>query len=351
MNILAERNTMHKSDGKYDVIKFVLSLFVVAIHTRLFPSVLYPWLRIAVPMFFMMTSYFFFGKVNAVSTRREKINVLKNFVKRNLSLYVFWLFLFIPRLYNGREVLTENIFKGILLLVKSFLFGSTFAASWYIMASVIGVLIIFVLSKRLSNKALLLISVIIYFFVVVCSNYKFACGKDSFVYYIITWYSRLFISPVYSFSAAMVWVPCGKCFVEKTFDFSRKTYIIISVLFAVALYGEWLFIKYKTNDMNNDFYFFLLPFCFGLFGWIKSLPSVFFKKSIYLRRCSTFMYVSHSMAIKICYYIFNGVLGWYHPVVAFVFAVLVCSSCYLGVEWLLNKYPDNKFIQLLRYSY
>ncbi len=35
-------------DTRYDILKFFLSILVVAIHSGLYPSILYPWLRIAV---------------------------------------------------------------------------------------------------------------------------------------------------------------------------------------------------------------------------------------------------------------------------------------------------------------
>ena len=40
-----------KYDSKYDMVKFILSLMVLAIHSALYPMVLYPWLRIAVRCF------------------------------------------------------------------------------------------------------------------------------------------------------------------------------------------------------------------------------------------------------------------------------------------------------------
>lgn len=39
-------------EGIFDVVKFCLALMVVAIHSKLFPMLLYPWLRLAVPLFF-----------------------------------------------------------------------------------------------------------------------------------------------------------------------------------------------------------------------------------------------------------------------------------------------------------
>ena len=55
--------TRHNYDS-VDAAKFVLSIFVVAIHVRPFDAyAVYfrPILRAAVPLFFLMTSYFFFN--------------------------------------------------------------------------------------------------------------------------------------------------------------------------------------------------------------------------------------------------------------------------------------------------
>ena len=47
-----------------DLAKFIFSLMILAIHTSLFPKILYPWLRIAVPMFFIISSFLLFKKIN-----------------------------------------------------------------------------------------------------------------------------------------------------------------------------------------------------------------------------------------------------------------------------------------------
>ena len=56
----------------FDIVKFFLSLMVVAIHCELFPLTLYPWLRLAVPLFFVISSYLFFGNLQKCKTVGEK---------------------------------------------------------------------------------------------------------------------------------------------------------------------------------------------------------------------------------------------------------------------------------------
>ena len=80
----------------FDIVKFIMALMVVAIHSSLFPMVLYPWLRLAVPMFFIISSYFFFGNLRKVETDKEKNKRLWKYVKRNLILYGFWFVVLLP---------------------------------------------------------------------------------------------------------------------------------------------------------------------------------------------------------------------------------------------------------------
>ena len=145
-----------KYDGKYDILKFVLSLMVLAIHTALYPMILYPWLRIAVPLFFIMSSYFFFSKINISSVTQQK-NILKKYVIRNIQLYLCWFIICLPvTLYVRKELFFSNGFlKNVLIILRTILFGDTFVASWFISASIIGVVIIYFLNRWLKNDYLL----------------------------------------------------------------------------------------------------------------------------------------------------------------------------------------------------
>lgn len=51
-----------RTDSRFDTLKVVMALFIVVLHTKLWPSVFIPLVRIAVPVFFIMSGYFFFEK-------------------------------------------------------------------------------------------------------------------------------------------------------------------------------------------------------------------------------------------------------------------------------------------------
>lgn len=126
-----------------DLSRVVLAFMVVCIHASLFPKYLIPYLRLSVPLFFMITSFFFFRKTASMQDSSEKTAYLKKFVIRNLKLYFFYFILLLPVTLMKRQWFSEGIIKGLLHFFRSLVFGSTFVASWFIMASVIGVAIIF----------------------------------------------------------------------------------------------------------------------------------------------------------------------------------------------------------------
>lgn len=97
-----------------DLTKLVLSIMIVAIHTSLFPNILYPWLRLAVPLFFIISSFLLFSKVNNVSLTEKDI-VVKNYIIRQLKLYLFWFIILLPLTVIIRK---EWIIGGGVILIK-----------------------------------------------------------------------------------------------------------------------------------------------------------------------------------------------------------------------------------------
>ena len=144
---------------RYDILdlaKFILSIMIVAIHTALFQTYLFPWLRIAVPLFFMISSFLLFDRVNA-SSIDQKDQVIKNYFIRQLKLYLFWFIVLLPLTIYFRKdwvIGVDSIFHIITNIFSNTLFSSTFIASWFIVASIWATLIVYNASKKVNNKIL-----------------------------------------------------------------------------------------------------------------------------------------------------------------------------------------------------
>ena len=342
-----------KYDSKYDIIKFVLSLMVLAIHSGLFPMALYPWLRIAVPLFFIMSSKFVFSKLHNAPKERH-FSILKGFVIRNLQLYLCWFIILLPiTLYSRWDIYFGSTFwLNTLTIIRSIIFQSSFIASWFIMATIIGVLIIYFLNKllRKNNCVLFVISIFVFSIVSIASSYKFAI-EDTFLLTAINWYTYIFGGLVLSFPAAIFWVFIGKLLAEGKLKLkSTALSIIFAVLSAVGLYIEWRYVISATSSFNNDSYFMLAPLCVSLFLCIEKIKPFQWKHSIRFKRMSTVIYVLHGSLEAAFSKILLILFDFSSPVVSFIITLICCIIAYICIELiikLLGKYRIVKIPKML----
>ena len=348
VSTLAEK----KYDSKYDIIKFVLSLMVLAIHAEVFPMALYPWLRIAVPLFFIMSSKFVFTKLHN-APKEKHFSILKGFIIRNLQLYLCWFIILLPlTLYARWDIYFASNFWLNMTIIRSALFGSTFIASWFIMATIIGVLIIYFLNKllRKNNYILFIVSIFVFSIVSIASSYQFAI-EDTFLLTAINWYTYIFGGLVLSFPAAIFWVFIGKLFAEGKLKIkSTALSIIFAVLSAIALYIEWRYVISATSSFNNDSYFMLAPLCVSLFLCIEKIKPLHWKHSIRFKRMSTVIYVLHGSLEAGFSKVFLILFDFSSPVLSFVATLICCIIAYILIELavkLLQKYRIGKIPKML----
>ncbi len=260
---MSSNRTMYDS---VDLLKFVLSIFVASIHAGGFGKfAIYavPFQRLAVPLFFLASSYFFFTSYADCASVDERIVKLEKYVKRNLQLYLFWfVVLFVPTLAI-RHWFEGGVLKGIAWILHSFLFGSTFVASWFIMACVLAVIFVAVASRYLRGWQMLLVAFVPYTACCLLTNY----AKAPLIEPHLASLRSMFIGPC-SFFSALVWFSMGKLLVE-AHDFAEsieiKNLAIASAAgFAVLCLEHWWVVLNAWN-LENDV-FFSLPFvCVPLF--------------------------------------------------------------------------------------
>ena len=341
-----------KHDSKYDIVKFILSLLVLAIHSTLYPMVLYPWLRIAVPLFFMMSSYFLFSKLREASKDNYRA-ILRKFVVRNLQLYLCWFIILLPiTVYIRKESWFFHGFLGsALTILKSILFGSTFVASWFMMATIIGVLIICLLSKLLRKDYLVFLISLFAFCVVTLESSYTGIIADTFVFTAINKYVAIFGGLVCSFPAALFWVFIGKLFAEQKIKAkSRNLLISLIICSCIALFVEWKFVISLDGSYNNDSYFMLAPLCVLLFLGVEKIKPIYWKNSVYLKRASTIIYVAHGSLLPVVSKLIAIVFKVQTPLFSFVFTLIGCITIYIFIEIAIKKcgkHPIHKTLKML----
>lgn len=323
----------------FDLTKLILSLMVVAIHTNLFPM-LYPWLRIAVPMFFIISSFLLSEKIKKDG---DKKSILKNYTIRLLKLYTFWFVILLPvTIIIRHNWFDEGIIKGCFIVIKNIFFGSTFSGSWYLTATIFGTLVVYNISdNKINRKILLCIFVLFYIFCCIASSYSFIIKSNLALNILKT------IQPQFTFLTSLIFIYIGKLYSEKDNKLRIKNNIIGTIIFAVLLFLEWKIIYKVSNNFDKDCYIFIMPLAYYLFGTIK-LIKINVSNSKTIRNFSSFIYPFHISLIPIIKFAFSNVLNIeINNMILYIITVLVSLITFFIVE----KLEKNKKFKLLKYSH
>lgn len=327
----------------FDITKLLLSLMVVCIHCQILPELLFPWLRIAVPLFFVMSSYFLFKKISKEFDNKEKNKILKLYIQRNLKLYLFYAILLSPIIIYHRNYFWDgNFIKGLFRVLRSIVFSSTFIASWYIMASIIGTIIIYNSSKYLNNKIILLLSLIIYCIVTLRSSYMYLFYNNVIINNLINSYEKIFTVPFNSFPVSLIWIAIGKVIAENKIKY-KIIYTFLIPIFALTLFIEFNIIKINSQILTNDCYFSLVPLCFLIFIFILNIEPFTIKDSIAIRNMSTVIYALHGTLNAAIGFILSKI-GITNNYITFILTLLMCYIFY-NLIIKLEKYDKLNWIK------
>lgn len=334
---------MKKSDI-LDLTKYILSFMIVAIHLELWPNILYPWLRLAVPLFFMISSYILFSKLNVTNEETKKVYI-KNYIKRNLQLYLFWFIALLPITASVRQNWFSNGVIGLIKYIPNVLFSSTFVASWFIVGAVWAVVILY-LTRKINWKILLMIFSLVYLICCIRSSYGYLLSSK--VWSVINSYESIFTNPVFSFPVATFWMFIGKLFADlRVRNFKKSLLLIFLVLSSACLWLEWRFVIHLGGLNNNDCYLMLPPVCVCIFALIKDMK-IELNNSKTLRTISTVTYPLHSSLIVVVGVIFSRFCGG----IDFIWLkyIVVVVGCHIATLIIL-KIEKFKFFRFFKYAH
>ena len=285
---------LHKNYSSIDIVKFLAALLVVAIHTRPFYSdaavdyYFTCFCRVAVPFFFIATSFFFFRKENPD---------IKKYTKRLFTLYVIWFVIESPFVYQRFFVACDGSLSFQLLnFTRSLVFNNTWYASWYIMACIIGVNIIYWLSQKLNNGWLLAIGIIAYIVSLSCSSYSGAVDlllNEKMRYYHAA--VSCFFMPANSFIVALLYVVLGKIVAEKVQQNQlpcKQKNLVLLVVSGLLLSVEVYLIKWSVS-ISDAFVFLPIFVLYGFLILLQTNISIQPHLARWLRSMSILIYILH----------------------------------------------------------
>lgn len=286
---------MVSRNNTLDITKFILSILVIMIHVcpiknAAILEIVRPFLRIAVPIFFIISSYFLFSKLQ---NSQDQDRVVRAFCIRNIKLYLVWFIILFP-ITNYYSHYTKMTFVQFAKnIIFAFLFDSTFRASWYIMALVIGVLIIYYSSRVLNDKIVIIFSLILYCLCCAVTSYQNIFLNEE-LHKLLSFYPGRI---QYSFPVALIWIYIGKYFSEINVrhnpDLQSKRQSVLFLVFClILLLAEHLAIQNTVGIQENEEYFMLVPTCILLFKLLLSI-NITWKHGKEISIISTITYCVH----------------------------------------------------------
>lgn len=161
---------VHEEYRILDVMKFVMAIVVVAVHTRPELSLSSLFVRhifeavysIAVQFFFMASGFLLFRKISLPLTDDGELRI-KSYLKRMCKLYVLWTIVYLPLTVYGFYLDRISPLKAVVVFFRNFLLvGENYMSwpLWYLLALIVAVSIIYILLKlKVSKGWIVVISV------------------------------------------------------------------------------------------------------------------------------------------------------------------------------------------------
>jgi surface polysaccharide O-acyltransferase-like enzyme len=207
---------VHKEYKVLDIMKFVMAIVVVAIHTRpelsfsspIVVSLYEAVYAIAVPFFFMASGFLLFRKIS-LPLNEEGEQRIKSYLKKICKLYLIWTGIYLPLtvygFYQDGLSLLNSIaifFRNILLIGENYMSWPL----WYLLALIVAVGIIYVLLKLKLSKNWVVVLGILMAIIGVALNY---CKSNSIFQPVTDLYFSLFQKTRNGFFVGFLYVSLG----------------------------------------------------------------------------------------------------------------------------------------------
>lgn len=297
---------MSERNYSFDFLKGLGCIGVICIHSAVFIGVskdinfiINTLARFAVPIFFMISGYFFFKNI-------KKEDYFKKYIVKLIMIYTFSLIaysgidlifrgtvprmpIFLSEINSGKINILEIIF------IAFFIGGLSFSsyAMWYILSFIYGIVIIYFICRRdISRiKWVLLISFMLNILGL------FGTGQS---YNVFFKYPSLTTRETLHF--ALFYLSLGSYSAIQKEDSQKNNsikYLVFSILFSILMLLERWILVYKFNATWGDYYIFTIPMIYYLFKFALNYRG--FKKNnmfVKMGEKSLSIYLIHTIVIS-----------------------------------------------------
>ncbi|MDR1018169.1 MAG: acyltransferase family protein [Lachnospiraceae bacterium] len=269
---------MKKNYDIIDFMKMVAAIFVVGIHTNPFYSyslnlnTLFRILaRLAVPLFFISSGFLIAKKVDLIDSFYEKRKYIIHYIKRIIILFISWYIVNLPFSIYFSVKNKEGMIYFVKRYIISVFITDSYNGGWYLTATVIGVIIVFLLILRDNTKVnyilLVIISILLFSLAILNSEFYNLKLTNNFVTEIylfskkhIQWALSPVVAPIYL--SIGILAKKGESKIEKI---DIKWLLLFDTVFGIIMFYEVHLIRLYKLQGADDQFMSLVPMSFFLF--------------------------------------------------------------------------------------
>ncbi len=245
-----------------DVGKFFFSICVVSIHSvvcRMLPDQISYYfekglLRLAVPFFFVASGYLFMDTL-----RKQQLSLKEKLFKQiHRLIKPFIVFGLVNTFLNVGILLYSEAPHPWLTIIQHFFFYP-YGALWYVLATIVGLFLLYPFIKYNKMELALGIGVGLYSFALLCNSYYFVANQLH-ISHTIDSYRAIFISARNGLFVGFLFIGLGIMLAQKNIlkYLSFKTIVYTTGLMFVFYIGE-IFCLFNCVSVDDGAYFILSP--------------------------------------------------------------------------------------------
>ena len=343
---------LDKRNAVIDMTKFIMSILVVSIHVNPFDGELGFIVqniiaRIADPMFFILTSYFFFNKIKK---QGFKYDILLNYLKRIGILYVISILFYSPYIINNYLYGKYGFF----ILLKDILFSGPkgIGTLWFLPATQLSIVLCFFCSKYLGNKVSILISFALYVPSILSTEYVAFYNKISILNIFSKLIHIIFGEYYNGLTFGFFFCVIGMFFSYGKIKFEEKKNKIMFIISIISIFVEAYIVR--IFNLGNDYWALisLIPTSICLTNLIINtnvfIPNNYKKIMNLFGKSSVTIYIFHILFKDIFDRLFASTFCMYE-VTTIRFTIVVLSVVLFSITTIKLSY--NKRFSFLKYLY
>lgn len=298
-----------KSYNGVDLLRFVCSVFIVAIHVPPFGNspqfsfanffVCHYLARIAVPCFFIMSGYFLYRK-----SFRESFDPAPtgSYLRKMLRLYLIWGIVYFP--FKLEIILSSpnGILYSALSCLRDYIFVGTYGHLWYLNASMVGVLMVsFLLNKKVPVSAILSLGFLLYLAGMLFENWAVLIQPLRYgapgVWRALHLGKKVFVTTRNGIFEGFFFIAVGMAFSRHSLPLKLQTAATGFLASMVLLFAEVFFTTRGGSAKVYDMYLFAAPA--GIFLFAAACRIQLKDSAVYpfLRTLSALLFYIHPMVI------------------------------------------------------